>query len=93
MYVNFFFICIKVLKKKENLDQSYQSQPIIYEQPVQQQAESTVQKKEPVQATISAEPQLRDLQKELLGFVPTALRRKQTKKTPLPKEAKPHIDE
>ncbi|KAI8097985.1 uncharacterized protein B0P05DRAFT_522847 [Gilbertella persicaria] len=37
-----------------------------------------------VAPTISAEPQLRDLQKELLGFVPAAIRRKQAKK--LPKE-------
>ncbi|KAI8344384.1 WW domain binding protein 11-domain-containing protein [Chlamydoabsidia padenii] len=44
-------------------------------------------------ATISAEPQLRDLQKELVGFVPAALRRKQaqTKKTDLlPKGARPN---
>ncbi|OBZ80601.1 hypothetical protein A0J61_11350 [Choanephora cucurbitarum] len=33
-----------------------------------------------VAPTISAEPQLRDLQKELLGFVPAAIRRKQIKK-------------
>ncbi|CDS07670.1 hypothetical protein LRAMOSA01619 [Lichtheimia ramosa] len=46
-------------------------------------------------ATISAEPQLRDLQKELLGFVPAAVRRKQAaqKKTAaLPKGAKPVIN-
>lgn len=46
-------------------------------------------------ATISAEPQLRDLQKELLGFVPAAVRRKQAaqKKTAaLPKGAKPIIN-
>lgn len=44
-------------------------------------------------ATISAEPQLRDLQKELVGFVPAALRRKQAqaKKTELlPKGARPN---
>ncbi|KAG0173617.1 hypothetical protein DFQ30_007382 [Apophysomyces sp. BC1015] len=46
-------------------------------------------------AMISAEPQLRDLQKELLGFVPAALRRKQAaaKKTAsLPKGARPTIN-
>jgi WW domain-binding protein 11 len=48
-----------------------------------------------VAPTISAEPQLRDLQKELLGFVPAALRRKQTqakKHASLPKEARPTIN-
>ncbi|KAI7869142.1 WW domain binding protein 11-domain-containing protein [Spinellus fusiger] len=46
-------------------------------------------------ATISAEPQLRDLQKELLGFVPAALRRKQAasnKAASLPKGARPTIN-
>lgn len=48
-----------------------------------------------VAPTISAEPQLRDLRKELLGFVPAALRRKQTqakKHASLPKEARPIIN-
>lgn len=43
-------------------------------------------------AIISAEPQLRDLQKELVAFVPAALRKKQAqaKKTEsLPKNARP----
>ncbi|CAO3637254.1 unnamed protein product [Cunninghamella blakesleeana] len=43
-------------------------------------------------ATISAEPQIRDLQKELVTFVPAALRRKQAqakKAESLPKNAKP----
>ncbi|KAL0088098.1 WW domain binding protein 11-domain-containing protein [Phycomyces blakesleeanus] len=46
-------------------------------------------------ATISAEPQLRNLQKELLGFVPAALRRKQAasrKTASLPKGARPNIN-
>lgn len=48
-----------------------------------------------VAPTISAEPQLRDLQKELLGFVPAALRRKQAmakKVASLPKGARPNIN-
>ncbi|KAI8978408.1 hypothetical protein BDB01DRAFT_799722 [Pilobolus umbonatus] len=45
--------------------------------------------------TISAEPQLRDLRKELIGFVPTALRRKQAaakKVASLPKGVRPTIN-
>lgn len=48
-----------------------------------------------VAPTISAEPQLRDLQKELIGFVPAALRRKQAaanKIASLPKGARPNIN-
>ncbi|GAA5813022.1 hypothetical protein MFLAVUS_006488 [Mucor flavus] len=48
-----------------------------------------------VAPTISAEPQLRDLQKELLGFVPAAIRRKQAaakKVAALPKGARPNIN-
>ncbi|KAI8073835.1 WW domain binding protein 11-domain-containing protein [Gongronella butleri] len=40
---------------------------------------AAISKETSATATISAEPQLRDLQKELVGFVPAALRRKQTK--------------
>ncbi|KAI8335633.1 hypothetical protein EDC96DRAFT_524609 [Choanephora cucurbitarum] len=48
------------------------SEPIVYEENRPKAIE--------VAPTISAEPQLRDLQKELLGFVPAAIRRKQVKK-------------
>ncbi|KAI8378935.1 WW domain binding protein 11-domain-containing protein [Blakeslea trispora] len=52
------------------------SSPVHYE-PASQDRPKAVE----VAPTISAEPQLRDLQKELLGFVPAAIRRKQAKKT------------
>ncbi|KAG1456535.1 hypothetical protein G6F56_006807 [Rhizopus delemar] len=47
---------------------------------VHHEASASNEAKKPVVATISAEPQLRDLQKELLGFVPASVRRKQIKK-------------
>jgi WW domain-binding protein 11 len=52
---------------------TYSSLPVHYEATIKEP-------KKPVVTTISAEPQLRDLQKELLGFVPAAVRRKQAKK-------------
>lgn len=72
------------------------SKPVHYEQP----KEATLSAGHdidvtPATATISAEPQLRDLQKELLGFVPAALRRKQAmakKVASLPKGARPNIN-
>lgn len=61
-------------------------------QPTQQPASTIQHASTPV---ISAEPQLRDLEKETLAFVPAAIRRKQnaaSKKASLPKEARPDIN-
>ncbi|CEP14653.1 hypothetical protein [Parasitella parasitica] len=75
------------------------SAPVYYPQPPpQSQSESGQQRQTSQTAStpvISAEPQLRDLEKETLAFVPAAIRRKQNaanKKASLPKEARPHID-
>ncbi|ORX52472.1 hypothetical protein DM01DRAFT_1336846 [Hesseltinella vesiculosa] len=57
---------------------SYQYQPPIATQPPPF-VQPTISKEASTTATISAEPQLRDLQKELVTFVPAALRRKQAK--------------
>ncbi|KAG2199633.1 hypothetical protein INT47_005158 [Mucor saturninus] len=68
---------------------TYVSKPVHYEQPKEESLSAAVA------PTISAEPQLRDLQKELLGFVPAALRRKQAmakKVASLPKGARPNIN-
>ena len=79
--------------------QSSSTTPVTTEKdatPVSSQAEAPKPTREQIAAaTISAEPQLRDLHKELLGFVPAAVRRKQAaqKKTAaLPKGAKPIIN-
>lgn len=58
---------------------TYSSSPVKYDSQAKELNEAKEQPKKPVVATISAEPQLRDLQKELLGFVPVSVRRKQVK--------------
>ncbi|CAO3701255.1 unnamed protein product [Rhizopus microsporus] len=58
---------------------TYSSSPVKYNSQVKESNGAKEQPKKPVVATISAEPQLRDLQKELLGFVPASVRRKQVK--------------
>lgn len=72
----------------------YQQPP----QPAPSQPPSHTTQQQPQHAStpvISAEPQLRDLEKETLAFVPAAIRRKQNaanKKASLPKEARPNIN-
>lgn len=69
-------------------------------QPQPERPDDTVQPRpataaEAAPVTITAEPQLRDLQKELLGLVPASLRRKQAAKKKadaLPKAARPSIN-
>ncbi|EPB83184.1 hypothetical protein HMPREF1544_10077 [Mucor circinelloides 1006PhL] len=82
------------------------SAPVHYQQPPQpapsqppsHTAQQQQQQQQPQHAStpvISAEPQLRDLEKETLAFVPAAIRRKQNaanKKASLPKEARPNIN-
>ncbi|KAL0143259.1 WW domain binding protein 11-domain-containing protein [Mucor lusitanicus] len=82
------------------------SAPVHYQQPPQAAAAAAAPShttQQPATTTtqhastpvISAEPQLRDLEKETLAFVPAAIRRKQTaasKKASLPKEARPDIN-
>ncbi|KAG2193836.1 hypothetical protein INT46_011677 [Mucor plumbeus] len=73
------------------------SAPVHYQQPASQptQPQTTQQPTHSSTPVISAEPQLRDLEKETLAFVPAAIRRKQNaanKKASLPKEARPHIN-
>ncbi|KAI8644991.1 WW domain binding protein 11-domain-containing protein [Parasitella parasitica] len=81
---------------------SYQqfSAPVHYPQPQPQPRPQSTSEQPQIQQpasapVISAEPQLRDLEKETLAFVPAAIRRKQNaahKRASLPKEARPHID-
>jgi hypothetical protein len=73
------------------------AQPIV-QSPVEAPSEpldsrDTVNTSAPV--TISAAPQVRDLQKELVGFVPAAVRKKQLqagKKGAVPKVVRPNIN-
>lgn len=89
-------LIICVINVIDILDQQF-SAPVHYQQPASQptQPQTTQQLTHSSTPVISAEPQLRDLEKETLAFVPAAIRRKQnaaSKKASLPKEARPHIN-